>query len=148
MAQHPPSASGVLLYTVSRQLLYINQPALELNERLNQGRIRRPAKGVLASDILGLCEEVVASLQRLPTPKDWEHAALTRVCGDPRRPVLLRGIGIMQNGSLEKALVLLLMEELDPGQTAQSVARIQGRFHLTRLSRNQTGSLVLSIRQW
>ena len=134
------TSPGILVFTASLQLLYMNREARELCARIIQAWSGCPATGVLPPDIAGLCEEVVAALRVRPDPKDWEQGQVCRVAGDPQLPVLLRGVGIPSPGGLGEARVVVLLEEIG-SRKAVAAARTKERFQLT--DREQTVIIYL-----
>ena len=134
------TSPGILVFSGSLQLLYMNGEARELCARIIQARSGCPATGVLPPDISGLCEEIVAALRERPDPKDWEQGQVQRVTGDPQRPVLLRAVGIPSPGGLQEARVVVLLEEIG-SRKAVAAARTKERFQLT--DREQTVIIYL-----
>lgn len=134
------TSPGILVFTASLQLLYMNREARELCARIIQARSGYPATGVLPPDIASLCEEMVAALRDRPDPKDWEQGQVRRVAGDPQRPVLLRGVVIPSPGGLGEARVVVLLEEIG-SRKAVAAARTKERFQLT--DREQTVIIYL-----
>lgn len=134
MAQERTSP-GVLVFTVSLQLLYMNREAKELTHRLHMARTGCPVKGVLPPEVMEFCEGLASALKGCSSPKDSEQLQRTRVTGAPRCPVLLRGFGIPHVMSTREARLLILMEPLST-QSELAQTRVQERYHLT--DREQT----------
>ena len=134
------TSPGILVFSGSLQLLYMNREARELCARIMRAGSGFPATGVLPPDIASLCEEMVAALRERPDPKDWEQGQVRRVAGDPQRPVLLRGVVIPSPGGLAEARVVVLLEEIG-SRKAMAAARTKERFQLT--DREQT--VIISL---
>src|SRR5438552_9752992 len=64
---------GILLLSVSLQLLYMNQRAWELSRKMMQALNGKTAAGVLPTVVTALCAEVVTALQVKTNAKDWEQ---------------------------------------------------------------------------
>ena len=134
------TSPGILVFSGSLHLLYMNREARGLCARIIQAGSGYPATGVLPPDIAALCEEMVAALRERPDPKDWEQGQVRRVAGDPQRPVLLRGVVIPSPGGLAGARVVVLLEEIG-SRKAVAAARTKERFQLT--DREQTVIIYL-----
>jgi DNA-binding CsgD family transcriptional regulator len=124
------SRPGVLAFTISLELLYMNQEAQELSQYLNRLRGGPVADGMLPTDVHKLCEEILSGLVRHAEAKDWEHVHARRTVGDLSRPIVLQGFGIPDTSGLEHSLIIVLMEE----RLTHSDARVEAakdRYHLT-----------------
>src|SRR5688572_12567283 len=89
-----PRCPGVLVFTTTLHLLYMNREARELNTRLAHALTGQHIHGVFPCEVTGLCQDLVTRLRTRGDPKDWEQVQLIRVTGAPRCPVLLRGFGV------------------------------------------------------
>lgn len=126
---------GVLVFSATLQLLYMNREARKLTGHLHEARKGHPVDGAIPPEVMGLCEELVPLLRTHPAPKDWEQMQRTRITATPRCPVLLRGFGIPHAKSSRDGRLLVLMEEFRT-QMELSEGRVQERYHLT--GREQT----------
>lgn len=126
---------GVLVFSATLQLLYMNRQAQELTRHLHEARTGYPVKDAIPLEVMGLCEDLVSLLQTHPAVKDWEQVQRTRVTMTPRCPMLLRGFGIPHAKSSREGRLVVLMEELH-AQMELSEARVQERYRLT--DREQT----------
>ncbi len=124
------SPPGILVFSTAIHLLYMNVEGRALCDRLTAQRLGRVANGVVPSEVLELCEEMVARLTTHTGPKDWEQFQSARVAGGPSCAVLLRGLGLPDPGGLSQGRLLILLEEMNQPRTA-TVRRAKDRFHLT-----------------
>ncbi len=121
---------GIVLLTSSRRFLYMNRQARELCQHLTWAEGGRVANGLLPKAVSDLRDEVVRLLDSYTHVKDWENIEISRVTGDSKRPVLLRGLGFPDPTGLKPACVLVLMEEV--GRHAEMVPmQAKQRFQLT-----------------
>lgn len=131
---------GILVFTTSLQLLYMNGAARAFCGQLTTQRTGLVVHGVVPTEVLELCDEIVKALAARADLKDWEQFQLERVVGNSGRPVLLRGLGLPDAGGFSQSRLLVLMEEM--GQPRTSTARrAKDRFNLT--DREQTVIIYL-----
>jgi len=121
---------GILLLSVSLQLLYMNQRAWELSRKIMQAMNGKTAKGVLPTVVTALCAEVVTELQVRTNGKDWEQTQLRCVVSVTKPPVLLRAFGLPDRGGLQQARILILLEEVSP-RKARAPEQARELFRLT-----------------
>jgi DNA-binding CsgD family transcriptional regulator len=126
----PDSRPGVLAFTISLELLYMNQEAHELSQYLNRARGGPVAQGVLPSDVNKLCEEILSQLERHADAQDWEQVHARRTIGDLSRTIVLQGFGIPDASGLEHSLIIVLMEERHTHSDLR-VEAAKDRYHLT-----------------
>lgn len=62
--------------------------------------------------------------------KDWEQFQLKRVCGGPKRPVLLRAFALPDQNDIRQSRVLIMMEEVGR-RTRAATDRAKELFQLT-----------------
>ena len=121
---------GILLLSVSLQLLYMNQRAWELSRKMMQALNGKTARGVLPTVVTALCAEVVTALQVKTNAKDWEQAQLRCVVSVTKPPVLLRAFGLPDRGGLQQSRILMLLEEVSP-RKARAPEQARELFRLT-----------------
>src|SRR5205823_10280428 len=85
---------GILMLTSSMQLLYRDRRSWELCAQINKHQSGKAANGVLPPAVADLCVKIMKALQVRPEAKDWEQFQLRRIVGDPKRPILLCGLGL------------------------------------------------------
>jgi len=122
---------GVIVLAPSIQLLYRNQQARELCEEINQYDNVKTASGVLPAAVTSLAFEIRRLLRIRPESKDWEQIQLRRVAGDPDRPVLLCGFGLI-DADLWKSRIFILMQETSSAYWHRRILdRSKEKFQLT-----------------
>jgi DNA-binding CsgD family transcriptional regulator len=121
---------GILLLTSSMQLLYRDRRTWELCGQINKSQNGKSANGVLPPAVAELCAEIMKTLQVRTEAKDWEHFRVKRIIGDPKRPVLLRGVGLPDRGGIQQSRILITMEEVGRRQEAVT-EQAKELFHLT-----------------
>ena len=122
---------GILVFSASLQLLYMNREAQELTKRLHQAQVENHEKGLLPYEVMSLCKDLVTLFRNRVHPKDWEQMQLTRAAGVPKCPVLLRGVRIPSHASPQQGCLLILMEALHDQQELTGAAILEG-YHLTK----------------
>ncbi|TLY19729.1 MAG: helix-turn-helix transcriptional regulator [Nitrospirae bacterium] len=121
---------GILLFSVSLQLMHVNPRAWELSRKIMQVQNGKTATGVLPRVITELCAEVIAELQVRTNAKDWEQVQLRRLVSGSEPPVLLRALGLPDRGGLQQARILILLEEVSP-RKARAPEQARELFRLT-----------------
>jgi DNA-binding CsgD family transcriptional regulator len=121
---------GILLLSVSLQLLYMNQRAFELSRKIMHALNGKTATGVLPTVVTALCAEVATALQARTNAKDWEQTQLKCVVNASRPPVLLRALGLPDRGGILQARILILLEEVSP-RKARAPEQARELFRLT-----------------
>ena len=82
---------GVLSFSDSMRLLYMNSEAEELSLQIGQARNGHGENEALPPEVLELCQELQDKMDAHPAPKDREQIQLRKVVNDLKFPVLLRG---------------------------------------------------------
>jgi DNA-binding CsgD family transcriptional regulator len=121
---------GILLLSSSMQLLYRDRRTWELCAQINKAQNGKAANGVLPTAVAELCSEIMKTLQVRTDAKDWEHFRVKRIIGDPKRPVLLRGVGLPDRSGIQQSRILITMEEVGRRQEAVT-EQARELFHLT-----------------
>ena len=121
---------GILMLTASLQMVYRDRRAWDLSGRINALQNSTGGNSVLAPPIAELCADVIAALKVRTNPKDWEQFQIRRVIGDPRRPILLTGLGIPDPNGIQHSRILIIFSELGRRQEA-AIEQAQDAFHLT-----------------
>ncbi len=121
---------GILLLTSSMQLLYRDRRTWELCGEINKAQNGTAANGVLPPAVAELADEIMKTLHVRTEAKDWEHFRVKRIIGDPKRPVLLRGVGLPDRNGLQQSRILITMEEVGRRQEAVT-EQAKELFHLT-----------------
>jgi len=121
---------GVLSFSDSMQLLYMNSEAEELSLQIGQARNGHEGNEALPPEVLELCQDLQDKMDAHPVPKDREQIQLRKVVNDLKFPVLLRGFLIPAPPGENTVRFLILMEKI--GRRSQVVSNeAKKRFHLT-----------------
>jgi len=114
---------GILMLTSSMQLLYRDRRSWELCAQINKHQSGKAANGVLPPAVADLCVKIMKA-------KDWEQFQLRRIVGDPKRPILLCGLGLPDTTGSQQSRILIMMEEIGRRQES-ATEEAKERFHLT-----------------
>lgn len=133
------SIPGVLSFTASMQLLYMNSVAEELCQELLRTRLANGgtlegtgdhSNGVLPCEVEELCQALQKEMGNHADATDGDGVQLRRVIGEADFAVLLRGFLIPGPEDDQETRFLILMEKL--GRRTQVPTREAKRhFHLT-----------------
>jgi len=121
---------GILLLSSSLNLMHMNRRAWELSGKITQAQNGKAATGVLPTAVTELCAEVITALQVRTDAKDWEQVQIRRLVSTPNPPVLLRAFGLPDRGGVQRARILIMMEEV-PQRKERGTETARQRFLLT-----------------
>jgi len=121
---------GLLVFTGSLQLVFINREAWELGSRLTQCSNGLVAQGVLPAEVTELSERICRLLRERGDGKDWAQFELVRVSLPSSESVLFRAVGIPHSDGLQRSLILIFMEA--SGRQAGGIAKqVKWKFGLS-----------------
>ncbi|MEW6247650.1 MAG: LuxR C-terminal-related transcriptional regulator [Nitrospirota bacterium] len=100
---------GVLLFTLSLRLMYMNDEARHLTRRLPHSPI---ATGLIPAIVLDLCDDLSRALRAGAQSGEWQAVQLRRVVDPLADPVLLTGFGLPNPAHSAPGWLLVLMELL------------------------------------
>lgn len=103
---------GLLVFTGSLQLVFMNREAWELSSRLTRCPDGRMAQGVLPTEVTELSERICRLLRERSERKNWEQLQLVRVSRPSNESVLFRAVGIPHPDDLQRSLILIFMEAI------------------------------------
>ena len=110
---------GVLSFTATMQLLYMNSEAEELCQQIKPVHLEHEnhengakGNGTIPQEIGELCRSLQEKMYDDPDSKDNDEIQLRRVIGDSNFPILLRGFLIPGQNDEDEARFLVLMEKL------------------------------------
>jgi DNA-binding CsgD family transcriptional regulator len=103
---------GLLVFTGSLQLVFINREAWELSSRLTQCSNGLVAQGVLPAEVTELSERSCRLLRERGDGKDCAQLQLVRVSRPSSESVLFRAVGIPHADGLQRSLILIFMEAI------------------------------------
>jgi hypothetical protein len=101
---------GVILFTPSLEMIYINEQARRLAILIHQAHSSVAATGVLPPDLWGFCCELARLLDDTPDSKTRESLHLRRILTPEHTPVLARGFGLPHHAPEQHGRLLVLLE--------------------------------------
>ena len=122
---------GVLSFSASRQLLYMNAEAEELCSHLQEGP---PSSGsqdsLVPGEVLELCDALQQAPESQLETKESDGVQIRRVIGGDRYPILIRGFLVPDLTNDMEPRFLVLMEKM--GRRSQvPTPEAKSHFHLT-----------------
>jgi DNA-binding CsgD family transcriptional regulator len=129
MAQH--AGPGIMLLTVSLQLLYTDCRARELCQHILRCQDGKAATGVLPPAIVSLANEIRYLLRVRTSPKDWEQVQLRHVVHTLDRVVLLCGTAFIDSSRSEQRILIVMHETGIAAWQDKVIAQAQEKFQLT-----------------
>lgn len=121
---------GVLSFSATGEVLFMNPEAEVLSRQIIGSRNGNASGDRFPSEVLDLCDDLQASLQKPMTAEDCEQLELRRVTGNLQLPVLLRGFVLPDRHQATDTRLLILMEKI--GRESQVIpTQTKERFHLT-----------------
>ena len=124
------SGPGVMVFSLTLQLIRTDPRAQELCRRMTQTQYGAAARGVVPPVIMDFCLEIRKTIQARTAADDWQQFQLRKLSGTVQRPVLLRGYGLPDSSGIDMSRILLLMEEVGRGEAVAS-PHVKARFQLT-----------------
>ena len=103
--------SGILIFSRRQNLLYVDRQVLELIDHPDQSECGRNCENHMAP----LCEfrnSIQAALDHRRTAGIWEPFELRRVFFEPKRKILMRGLGLIDRDVHEDSSIVITLEEI------------------------------------
>jgi DNA-binding CsgD family transcriptional regulator len=123
-----PATPGIMALTASLQVVYFNREAQEISRLLVGGR--EPLQsGAVPVEVLKICEETLARMNRPREVEHPEHSHLRRLAG-VGHAVHLRAFSIPGASADGAPLIIVLMEQMAMEAVAE-IRDAQARFKLT-----------------
>ena len=132
---------GMLLLSPALQLMHMDRRAWELSGKILRAQSGISATGVLPTAVTELCAEVITALQIRTDAKDWEQVQIRRLVSALNPPVLLRAFGLPDRGGVQRARILILMEEVAQ-RKERGPEKARERFRLTAREHGVIGYLA------
>ena len=107
----PQSTPGILVFSRSRQLQYLNRRALELT-RTNNLAITDFGSIALPSRLLALRDQIQECLDNRLMDNSWEPFQVSRVVSERGLRLLLRGFGQPNREASQSSRIIIVLEEL------------------------------------
>jgi hypothetical protein len=102
--------SGLIVFTSSMQLRYINQRGKELGEQISRSENTKRAYGLLPSAVTGLVEELQALIQMRAESNDRKKFQIRRVVGHPEQAIRLLGTNL-RDADMQESYILVEMRQ-------------------------------------
>ena len=123
-------ATGVVLFSSSGQLLFMNHEAQLYIRQLQPLATRENGTCLIPEDVHGVVRELISRLMNCDHPKDCEAIQIERLCFTSDQRLLLRGLCIPDAPLARNSRLLIVMEKLNQKLECPD-ANIQQRYHLT-----------------
>jgi DNA-binding CsgD family transcriptional regulator len=127
---HKESATGVILFTSSQQLLFMNDEAQALLRNIQPPSTHESGSGLIPPEVHALVRELAGHLARCTHPKDCESIQVERIYMDSAHRMLIRGLCIPDEPIQNNSRFLIIIEPF-PQQVEGLDSVVQERYHLT-----------------
>ncbi|MBU6483067.1 MAG: hypothetical protein KGS09_21325 [Nitrospirae bacterium] len=121
------SSPGVLVFSRSLQLQYVNRRALELIRNIGQA-MTESGVIVLSRPLIELRDQIQESLDDRLEANIWDQFEMSRVVSEGGRRLLLRGFGHPNGAASRDSRIIIVLEEIGSGEkdrNQQMYARIK-----------------------
>jgi hypothetical protein len=106
---------GILVFSRSLQLQYVNRRALELVRNIGHARTEADSI-VLSTRLLELRDQIQESLDDRLRENIWEPFEVSRAVTDCGQRLLLRGFGCPDRAASPYSRIIIVLEEIKPGE--------------------------------
>jgi DNA-binding CsgD family transcriptional regulator len=124
-------ATGVILFTSSGQLLFMNTEAQALTRQLQPLSTRECDSGLIPEQIHTVVQDLIRLLLHYDHPKDCESIQVERLCFANDQRLRLRGFCIPDEPLAQNSRFLVIMEQLNQQKLECPDINMQQRYHLT-----------------
>lgn len=124
-------ATGIILFTSTGQLLFMNSEAQAFTRRLQPLSTRENGACLIPEEIHSVVRDLIGRLMRCDHPKDCESIQVERLCFANDQRLLLRGFCIPDEPLAKNSRFLVIMEQLSQQTLKYPDANMQQRYHLT-----------------
>ena len=105
------SSPGILVFSRSLQLQYVNRRALELIRNIGQA-MTESGLIVLPAPLLELRDQIQESLDDRLEANIWEPFEMSRVVSESGRRLLVRGFGHPNGAASRDSRIIIVLEEI------------------------------------
>ncbi len=133
---------GIMVLTGSLKLLYLNKEARELTMQYARAESLPAARGLVPSDMMEVCQELVDLTKEQCSAKDCEEVCVKRVVGNGQRMLLLEGVSVPHPTDADEARIILIIQPVCNRQKG-SAKQAKERFSLTE--REETVVVCLTM---
>jgi DNA-binding CsgD family transcriptional regulator len=123
--------TGVILFTTTGQLLFMNTEAQVFTGQLQPQSTRETDTGLIPEQIHTLVHDLIGRLMHCDHPKDCESIQMERLCFANDQRLLLRGFCIPDEPLARNSRFLIIIEQLNQQKLECPDANMQQRYHLT-----------------
>ena len=124
-------ATGIILFTSTGQLLFMNSEAQAFTRRLQPLSTRENGACLIPEEIHSVVRDLIGRLMHCDHPKDCESIQVERLCFASDQRFLLRGFCIPDEPLPRNSRFLVIVEELNQQKLECPDANVQHRYHLT-----------------
>jgi DNA-binding CsgD family transcriptional regulator len=124
-------ATGIILFTSTGQLLFLNTEAQSFIQQLQPLAMRESGTGLIPEQIHTVVHDLIDHLMHYDHPKDCESIQVERLCFANDQRLLLRGFCIPDEPLATNSRFLVIIEQLNQRKLECPDANIQQRYHLT-----------------
>ena len=123
--------TGVILFTSTGQLLFMNSEAQVFTRRLQSLSTRENGACLIPEEIHTVVRDLIGRLMHCDHPKDCESIQVERLCFANDQRLLLRGFCIPDEPLARNSRFLIIMEKLNQQKIECPDADMQQRYRLT-----------------
>ncbi len=124
-------ATGIILFTSTGQLLFMNSEAQAFTRRLQPLSTRENGACLIPEEIHSVVRDLIGRLMHCDHPKDCESIQVERLCFAHDHRFILRGFCIPDEPLPRNSRFLVIVEELNQQKLECPDANVQHRYHLT-----------------
>src|SRR5262245_37366061 len=122
--------TGIILFTSSAQLLFMNEEAQALLKNIHTPTARENGNGLMPPEVHAVVRELASQLAKCTHPKDFESIQVERVYLNSAHRLLIRGLCVPDEPIQTNSRLLIIIEPF-PEQVEGLNAIVQERYHLT-----------------
>lgn len=111
---HDPVGVGLVVFSSSAQVLYLDRPARRLLKRINLSEKGYATDGALPLILTELYDELLRVVCDRTKAQCWTCVVVTRVIPMQGLRMLLRGVGLPDRQGIERVRIVLALQEIDP----------------------------------
>ncbi|BFU95967.1 MAG: conserved protein of unknown function [Nitrospira sp.] len=123
-------ATGVILFTSSEQLLFMNEEAQTLLRNIHSPATQECGSDLIPPEVHTVVRELAGQLAKCSHPKDCESIQVERVHLNSTHRLLIRGLCVPEEPFQSNSRFLIIIEPF-PQQAEGLNSIVQERYHLT-----------------
>ena len=106
--------SGLVVFSSTRKVLYVNKAALALLMRLNRKENGHSANHAIPGSVDRLLEEMLLMLRMAGRHHGWTELTTRRLTAAQDQPIWVRAFGIPGQRDDQRSLIIITMQETPP----------------------------------